>query len=229
MDISTITGFLKLPKKVYFLGAIVGGMLLFLNESMLAQLGLLSFKASYSMWIGIFFLVTFGMSVIFVAESIFLYAKQRNEFKQRQIEIKSEEERLAREAARQKEQELQDELKEKEMYLKVLTRLDNYEKAVLRELFLSKKNTEELCFDDATVMGLIKKGVLKQVSTTAYHTDITGHVGKFRIDDRAIDYLESFDFNTINHISRPSWVEKIEIYQSMQNKILDLGRQIKYL
>ncbi|MEZ9558063.1 super-infection exclusion protein B [Vibrio splendidus] len=218
MDISTITGFLKLPKKVYFLGAIVGGTLLFLNEGMLAQLGLLSFKAAYSMWIGIFFLVTSGMSVIFVAESIFLYAKQRNEFKQRQIEIKSEEERLDREAACKKE-----------MYLKVLTRLDKYEKAVLREFFLSKKNTEELCFDDATVMGLIKKGVLKQVSTTTYHTDITGHVGKFKIDDRAIDYLESFDFNTINHISRPDWVEKIEIYQSMQNKILDLGRQIKHL
>ncbi|MBF4237403.1 super-infection exclusion protein B, partial [Vibrio anguillarum] len=103
MDISTITSALRLPKKTYFLGAIVSGMLLFLNDEMLQQLGLLSFKELYSMWIGIFFLITFGMSVIFLGESVFIYVKQSRDFRQKQVERKLEEERIAAEVAQQEE------------------------------------------------------------------------------------------------------------------------------
>ncbi|WP_194571389.1 super-infection exclusion protein B [Vibrio anguillarum] len=229
MDISTITSALRLPKKTYFLGAFVSGMLLFLNDEMLQQLGLLSFKELYSMWIGIFFLITFGMSVIFLGESVFIYVKQSRDFRQKQVERKLEEERIAAEVAQQEEDKKKEEVKENERYQRILERLDNYEKSVLREFFISQKNTEEFCFDDATVMGLIKKGVIKQVSNHAYQTDITGRVGKFRIDDRAIDYLNEVDFDAINHVARPEWVERIEIYKTIQSKALEIGRQIKHL
>lgn len=49
MDISTITSALKLPKKAYFSGGIISGILLFSKDDFLKQLSLLYFKESYTL------------------------------------------------------------------------------------------------------------------------------------------------------------------------------------
>lgn len=192
MDISTIASALKLPKKAYFLGGIISGILLFSKDDFLKQLSLLYFKESYTLWIGIAFLLSIGMSIIvafeFIMEKYKAYSYKKEE------------------AANKKQTELENKQRKAAMISdqkNKLKKIDNYEKAILREFYISKKNTSEISCDDPAVIGLVKKDVIKQVGNQVYSTNFTGVIAFFRADDVTVEHFESFEFPELGSFPRP--------------------------
>lgn len=100
MDISTISSALKLPKKAYFLGGIISGILLFSKDDFLKQLSLLYFKENYTLWIGIAFLLSIGMSIVaaleFIVEKNKAYRHKKEEAdNKKQTELENEQRKAA--------------------------------------------------------------------------------------------------------------------------------------
>lgn len=123
--------FLKLPLKYIWAIVIAAGLLLFLPESALQRIHAQKFMQDFGAYIGLAFLV-FGILLIIQLVST-LYLK------------------ISRWMARNKR--LSNSLME-------LLRLDPSEKAILREFFIQNQNTLQLPIDQATVSGLITKGIL---------------------------------------------------------------------
>ena len=158
MDISTITSALKLPKKVYFLASIISGIMLFSTDEFLKKLSLLEFKESYTLWIGIAFLLSLGMALIAIGDFLIDQYKARK--------IKKDEDAKKKQAELEAEKQKAIKVEEQKYKLK---NLDNYEKSVLREFYIAQKNTAEMSFEDPTVIGLVTKGIIKQVEIGRAH------------------------------------------------------------
>lgn len=216
MDISTISNALKLPKKAYFLGMVISGILLLSEESFLKKLSLFDFKENYKIWVGVVFLLSIGMSLIIAIEFLF------NQYK---------ESKLKKEIQKQKDAEIHDEKikKEQEVNRKklILKNLDNYEKAILREFAINKKNTIEMSFEDPTVIGLAKKGVIRQVGNHGYTSNITGGIAYFKADDLTVEFFESLDFTEINGFPRPLWIEGLKAKEALDKNIASLGKSMQ--
>lgn len=218
MDISTIASALKLPKKAYFLGGIISGLLLFSKDDFLKQLSLFDFKESYTLWIGIAFLLSTGISIIaafeFIMEKYKAYSQKKEETaNKKQAELENEQRKAA----------IISDQKNK------LKKLDNYEKAILREFYISEKNTAEMSCDDPAVIGLVKKGVIKQVGSQGYSTNFTGFIAFFRADDVAVEYFESFEFPELASFPRPAWIEGIRTKEAYERKVAEYGKMIQRL
>lgn len=218
MDISTITNALKLPKKAYFLGGLISGILLFSEDGFLKKLSLHEFKESYTLWIGVAFLLSIGM--VFVTVGELLISQYKEAKSKREEKTNKEEERLNEE--KEKEQKIE---KQKNK----LKNLDNHEKVILREFHLNQKNTVEMSFEDPTVIGLIKKEVIRQVGNQGYHSDITGCIAFFRADDLTVEFFGSFKFPELNHFSRPNWVEGLKTQEAINRHLADIGKEIQRL
>ncbi|MBH9742276.1 super-infection exclusion protein B [Vibrio navarrensis] len=215
MDISAITSFLKLPRKVIFLLSVISAALLFPGQEFLEKLALYDFKEEFKLWIGICFLFSTGLSIFNCGEYVFKIVREHNRAKKEELE-------RSKLAAREKAEQ---EAKRNE-YIKTLERLDKYELSNIREFFLQQQNTIKMSIEDPVVIGLVKKGVIKQVGDKGYHNNLTGLVTFFSIDSRAIDYLESYDYTTMNHIERPMWVNGILSERALNEKIAELKDQM---
>lgn len=218
MDISTITNALKLPKKAYFLGSFISGILLFSDESFLKQLSLLEFKQNYTLWIGIAFLLSIGMASITVGE--FLISQYKEAKLKREAKANKNIEKLNEEKERKQKVDNQ---KAK------LENLDNHEKVILREFYHNQKNTVEMSFEDPTVIGLIKKGVIRQVGSQGYHSNITGGIAFFRADDLTVEFFDSFEFPELNSFSRPNWIEGLKTQEAINRHVADIGKTLQRL
>ncbi|CAG36139.1 super-infection exclusion protein B [Desulfotalea psychrophila] len=64
MDISAIAKFIKSPTLYIFLTCIISGMFLFLTESFLTDLELISFEKDYKKWVTVVFLFSLGFFVL---------------------------------------------------------------------------------------------------------------------------------------------------------------------
>ena len=218
MDISTIANTLKLPKKAYFLGSFISGILLFSGDSFLKQLSLLEFKQNYTLWIGVAFLLSIGM--VSIAAGEFLITQYKEAKLKREVKAKKEMQRLNEEKERE---EKTDNQKAK------LKNLDNHEKVILREFYLNQKNTIEMSFEDPTVIGLINKGVIRQVGNQGYHSNITGGIAFFRADDLTVEFFGSFEFPELNSFSRPNWIEGLKTKEAINRHVADIGKTIQQL
>lgn len=226
MDLSAILKAFKLPKEVYFLFSVVSGILLFSSTEFLEKLSLVKFKENYNLWIGIVFLLSLGMSIICIGK---LLIHQILAWKTRRAESKAKRQTELDEQKRKQKEEIEEKKIEEEhrrKQEKILQYLDNYEKTVLREFSILERNTIDMSLDDPTVLGLVKKKVIRQVSDKAYHTSITGLIGRFRADDITIEYFDSFDFPELNQYPRPKWVDGLEALDALNSKVADLGKQM---
>jgi len=73
--------------------------------------------------------------------------------------------------------------------LTTISELDFHEKAVLREFFINDKNTLQLPIDNDTVVGLVSKRILYQVSKTGF-TYIHGAYFPYSISDYVRENLK---------------------------------------
>ena len=226
MDISTITSFLKLPKKVIFLIAVITTVVLFSDQEFLEKLALYGFKEEFKVWIGVCFLFSSGLSILNLIELVSESVKNNKKEKKAALEAKKkqEDEALKKSNAEIREKE---ELETKEkVYLKKLERLDKYEMSNVREFYLQEQNTIKMSIEDPVVIGLVKKGIIRQVGDKGYHTSLTGLITFFCIDQRACDYFESYDFNIINNNERPKWLNGLKHQNALDAKIENLGNQM---
>lgn len=183
MDISTITSVLKLPKKAYFLGSIISGVMLFTTDEFLKKLSLLEFKKSYTLWIGIVFLLSIGMVLISIGDFLIEQYKTRkvkkaDAAKKQQDEIEAEKKKAAK----------------NEVQKYKLQNIDGYEKTVLREFYIAQKNTIEMSFEDPAVIGLINKEVIRQVGNLGYRNNITGRIAFLEPMTQLLSILEGLSF-----------------------------------
>ncbi len=229
MDISSITKLLKLPKKTFFLGCIITAVLLFSGDDFIIKLSLQEFKANYTLWIGVAFLISLGMSFIFLFEHISFLIKEHKIKKQEEIKKKQDLEINQEKEKKERDEEENNKQDEFRKYQNILKNLDDFEKAILREFVISRKNTTELSFEDPTVLGLIKKKVVRQVGNWVYHTDITGGISFFLIDERSLEFFGDFDFDEISNTPRPKWIEGMKTQEAINNQTAKLGRMIQRL
>lgn len=127
----------KIPTKIIFWIFLLTGLLLLLPTTWLVALRLDQFLTDYGKYVGICFV---GASVLLLIHFFIWILNKSRQSKQKK--------------------EYQSAVEEK------LNRLDDFEKAVLREFYLQGKNTILLPVDDPTVAGLLQKRVLSIVSPT---------------------------------------------------------------
>ena len=226
MDISTISSFLKLPKKVIFLFSVITAAVLFSEQVFLEKLALYDFKEEFKLWIGICFLFSTGLSILNVAEYFLQLHKENKRIKKEKADTKEKRKREEREKSESIVREKAElEAKERD-YLRELERLDKFELSNIREFFIQQQNTIKMSLEDPVVIGLVKKGIIRQVGDKGYQSNITGLITFFRIDSRAIEYLESFDYETLNNTPRPLWVNGILSQNALDEKMAELGNQM---
>jgi Super-infection exclusion protein B len=144
---------LKLPLRYVWAIVIASGLLLFLPQNTLKRLHAEKFVQDFGSYIGLAFLV-FGTVLVIQLVSA-LYSKIR--------------------AWMARNKRLSNALEE-------LFHLDPSEKSVLREFFIQNQNTLQLPVDQATVSGLITKGVLTVAGSTGERS-LAGLLFPVRIAD----------------------------------------------
>ena len=205
MDFSTITSFIKLPKKVIFLITIITTILLFSPQSFMEKISLFKFKEEYTMWIGIVFIFTLGLTIINLIE---FFIEKLNIRKLAKLEL-----------------ELLN--VNKKEYQKILESLDEDELVNIREFYLQEKNTIEMIYDYPAVAGLVKKGIINFVSKKGWSNTYTqGTVFLFEISYDAKIYFNTFDFTKLNDIPRPKWLDGIENSKKMNQQLQNLQNNI---
>ncbi len=198
MDFSIVSSFSKLPKKVIFLITIISSILLFSPQSFLETIAIYKFKEQYTIWIGIVFLFSIGLSFIHFIEYIQEFLTLRKQKKGNLELIKIYEKK----------------------YKNILESLDNDELVNIREFYDQQKNTIEMIYDDSAVAGLVKKGIISFVAKQGWSDIYTsGTVCKFEITSEAKKYFDIYDFDKLSSIPRPIWLKGIETSSKMKQNI----------
>lgn len=188
---SKILDFNKIPVKLFVLLSIVSGSLLFFPNTVLENLKLTQFEKDYGKYFGIAFIISTG--ILLMNFAIWLFKKILfNIFVAKNIKAVVSE----------------------------LNNLDTNEKSVLREFFIRQSNTIDLPLDNATVKGLLNKGLLVRISTMGqlsfggmlFPMKINEKV-KGKVDDEILGITSfSTDDEKFNFVlnNRPDWVVENE-------------------
>jgi len=201
MDITSVVNLLKLPKKVIFLMAILSTIILFSSQSFIEQLSLYELKEKYKTMLGIIFLLTVTLSGLNIFESFFNYIQS---FWKRK---------------KNKKLELVKKEKFKKEYQQKLANLDNDELVNIREFYILEKNTIEMVATDSAVKGLIKKGIILNIGNS-WSSKLIQSVYSFELSVWAKEYFDNFNFNKLDNIDKPLWVEKLKIHHQNNSKLL---------
>lgn len=127
--------FNKLPSKLVILIFVLNSALLFAPLKWLEKIHLSKFNESYGHWVGIAFILSFSFLVVVVVTMIFDKINWRKYGKEVKGNIKNE-----------------------------IERLDESEKAIIREFVLQRRSTLSMPIDDPTVVGLLDKRILRFVN-----------------------------------------------------------------
>lgn len=198
MDISQIIKFIKLPPSVIYIILIISGILLFVNDDFLNILALLKFKTEYTLYIGIVFLFSFGISIVNIGNKIFAYLTTYFQNKKYCDKIE-----------------------------KTIDNLDESEKSILREFLVQQKNSIVVSMEDESVMKLISDGIIEQIGSTASHSDISGITFNAKLSILAKEYItDAKIINKNGGNPRPEWIEKLNLQKSFEKKITELGKHL---
>lgn len=100
----------------------------------------------------------------------------------------------------------------KKEYKKLIHNLDNYEKSVLREFYLYKKNTLDFPYDDNIIKGLVDKKVLSFASQFGGSIILSGRNSTFKINRYLKDMINAE--NDLELINNPSKKQQDFILQN---------------
>jgi hypothetical protein len=187
-NIKTLFDLTKLPTKFFFLFAVLSGFILFAEETLLKKIHLEKLNDSNGWIIGLIFISTLGLVLVNFVMWLFRKITNRIEF-----------------------------FKIKKDYIERLRNLDEYEKAVLREFFITQKSSIEVPMDDSTVVGLIRKKIIfvNQQFGNGFimnGMDVAVSMSKYveknlKLED--INFKENMTEDEIHFIksNRPEWTE----------------------
>ena len=181
----------KTPTKVLLLFSVITGGLLFLPANFLEQLKLQKLEEQYGHIFGLVFLLTTGMIVINICIWIITTISNRKGKSRFRNSIQNS-----------------------------LENLDEQEKATLREFAIKGQNTIQLPIDDAVVSGLMRKGILRQVSSLGRPHLLGGllfpmEISKIAADNLTLEHLDlskepSDELRDRVLNSRPKWAKEMD-------------------
>jgi hypothetical protein len=125
----------KLPSKLVLIICLLSGVILFVSPEFLAKIQLSKFNDSYGPWVGIAFMFSISFLVVTLITTLRNYIRKKNRYKGHEESI-----------------------------TKSLNRLDLLEQSILREFFIAN-STVNLPMDNATVVGLQDKGIIRLVQS----------------------------------------------------------------
>lgn len=174
-QIDKLFTYIKLPIKYFWVLGIFAAFILFLPKDFIKTIGLDYFSNKYKAWLAILFILSISKVIVELGHLIWQnYANKRLSLK-REAELN--------EARANKEAELK---KNKEAKIEALVEslygLDPKEKSVLREFYLQNCNTLKLPYDNATISGLINRGILVLDGQT-YEKSLAGLLMSIKIND----------------------------------------------
>ena len=103
--------------------------------------------------------------------------------------------------------------------------LNDYEKSILREFLVQQKNSIVVSMEDESVMKLISDGIIKQIGSTASHSNISGLTFNAKLSTLAKEYITNDKIiNENGDNPRPEWIEKLNLQKSFEKKITELGK-----
>ncbi len=171
----------KIPTKLILVFWLTSAMLLFVPKNWILKFNLTEFNIDYGKFIGITFIISSAFLIVSTFTSISLFLRRKKLRK-----------------------------KYKENIYNAIQRLDFHEIALLREFVINNKNTLQLPFDNDTVIGLVNKGVIDQVSSTGF-TYLNGIFFNYSISKEAELYLTS---HILQIPENPTESEKQQIMNS---------------
>ncbi len=199
MDLKSLFDITKLPTKILVVFSVITGVLLFSSKTFLSKLQLSKVHETYGSIVGIIFLVSTG---IIIANLVIWVVKQ--------ILVRFLKSKLRREKSQ------------------LFSNLNFHEKSLLREFFLSDRTTIDMPLEDATVSGLLSKGLIHIVQQFSGGTLVKfGSVAPVKIDDfvfrnirpEHLDIVEPPTEKDIQfyHANRPDWVAQVEQINRLMN------------
>ena len=188
--IKSVIEVMKMPVKFFFAICLFSGIIFLLPESLINKLQLEKFLKEYGMYISIAFIGS--VSILMIN----FFIKIINHYKKRYSTNKL-----------------------KELLYENFGKLDQHEKAVIREFYIQGRNTIELPMDNQVVAGLIKKRILIQVGSRVLHTTY-GLLCSLGINEHASELITYDMIELPDH--DPNEQERQRIIESRPRFILEI-------
>lgn len=160
-----IIEFVKLPIKYIWVTFIFCGIFLFLPVGWIEFLGLDSLNEKYRTWIGPVFVFSFCMVVV----DLFLLLKKKM---------------VANRAESKRQLALIDSL----------SKLDPHEQSILREFYIQQRKSIQLPYDNPTVSGMLRAGLLK-LSGNTVEVSLAGQLMSMQINPEIQDIVTFEEIN----------------------------------
>jgi len=179
----------KIPTKIFFIVAIVGTFIFYAPNDLV----LIKFNkdSDLKIYIYVIYLLCTGIFIINCVTGIFdfLKSKIQSYFYAKELNKHNKD---------------------------VIDNLDKFERAVLREFYIYKKNTLNFPYDDAIIKGLVDKKVLYFSSQFGTHIVLSGRNSTFKINhiikkiidiERDLDFPNNPNLTEQNYLlrNRPHW------------------------
>ncbi len=156
-----ISDFFKLPTKIMIAISIASGMILFLPNSIVEKMYMDSFRNEYGFIIGIVFLISF--SILLVTAVVGLYKYFQNKYYLKKFNETSGDR---------------------------LSKLDDYQKAIVYSLFIEDNKTNELPLNDGAVRYLEYNLMINKATTQYMVNDLNNAVFPYFVQPWVIEKLD---------------------------------------
>jgi|SRR5690606_22505635 len=189
----------KLPTKIFLVLSLISGFFIFADAELIKKFKLEKFE-EYGQYIGAIFL--FSASLVIINFVIWIFNTISTKIRINKL---------------------------KKEFSKRLKELDFYEQAVLREFYLTGKNSLKMPIDDAVVSGLLNKKILVYNQQFSGNMIGSGFDFVLSINPLAKKYLTNEDINLTNDESeenlaflrnnRPKWINRVNRFDNLMNDL----------
>lgn len=156
-----LADFFKLPTKIMFALALASGLVLFLPESIVTKMYMVDFRNKYGFAIGLLFLISFSILVVTLFVGGYKYFSHIYFMKKFRATAKER-----------------------------LQKLDNYQKAIVYDLYMEDNHTGELPLHDGAVK-LLKQNIIITETTNQYAvSDLNNAVFPYMLQPWVIEELQ---------------------------------------
>lgn len=156
-----LADFFKLPTKIMFALALASGLVLFLPESIVTKMYMVDFRNKYGFAIGLLFLISFSILVVTLFVGGYKYFSHIYFMKKFRATAKER-----------------------------LQKLDNYQKAIVYDLYLEDNHTGELPLHDGAVK-ILKQNIVITETTNQYAvSDLNNAVFPYMLQPWVIEELQ---------------------------------------
>lgn len=156
-----LADFFKLPTKIMFALALASGMILFLPVNIVAKMYMDDFRTKYGFAIGLLFLISFSILAVTVFSGVYKYLSHKYSIKKFKASAKER-----------------------------LQKLDDYQKAIVYDLYMEDNHTKELPLHDGAVKWLEQNIIITKTTNQYAVSDLNNAVFPYMLQPWAIEELQ---------------------------------------